>query len=66
VSMDLITIDASSVPQLKAGDFVELMGPTLTADHVADIAGTIGYEVLTRLGARFHPRYVNGPMAGSA
>jgi alanine racemase len=66
VSMDLITIDASSVPQLKPGDFVELMGPTLTADHVADIAGTIGYEVLTRLGARFHPRYVNGPMAGSA
>jgi alanine racemase len=39
------------------------MGDTLTPDHVADIAGTIGYEVLTRLGTRFHRRYVNGPAA---
>jgi len=39
------------------------MGETLTADHVADIAGTIGYEVLTRLGGRFHRRYVNGTAA---
>ena len=63
VSMDLITIDATAVPQLQQGDFVELMGETLTADHVADIAGTIGYEVLTRLGGRFHRRYVNGSVA---
>jgi alanine racemase len=66
VSMDLITIDATAVPQLQPGDFVELMGSTFTADHVADIAGTIGYEVLTRLGGRFHRRYINGPMAASA
>jgi alanine racemase len=63
VSMDLITIDATAVPKLKPGDFVELMGNTLTADHIADIAGTIGYEVLTRLGSRFHCRYVNAPAA---
>jgi alanine racemase len=63
VSMDLITIDASAVPQLQPGDCVELMGGTLTSDHVADIAGTIGYEVLTRLGSRFHRRYVNGSAA---
>lgn len=61
VSMDLITIDASSLPDLKPGDFVELMGTHLTSDHVANLAGTIGYEVLTRLGARFHRRYVNEP-----
>jgi alanine racemase len=65
VSMDLVTIDASTVPQLKPGDFVELMGETFTADHVAEIAGTIGYEVLTRLGSRFHRRYVNGPAASA-
>jgi alanine racemase len=63
VSMDLITIDASAVPQLKPGDFVELLGETFTSDHVAEIAGTIGYEVLTRLGGRFHRRYINGPAA---
>ncbi|HEX2114582.1 MAG TPA: alanine racemase [Alphaproteobacteria bacterium] len=65
VSMDLITIDATAVPQLQPGDFVELMGSTLTPDHVAEVAGTIGYEVLTRLGGRLHRRYVNGPMAAS-
>lgn len=63
VSMDLITIDATAVPRLQPGDAVELMGATLTSDHVADIAGTIGYEVLTRLGGRFHRRYVNGSAA---
>jgi alanine racemase len=63
VSMDLITIDASATPQLKAGDFVELMGDTLTSDHVAETAVTIGYEVLTRLGSRFHRRYINGATA---
>jgi alanine racemase len=66
VSMDLITIDATAIPQLQPGDFVELMGDTLTPDHIADIAGTIGYEVLTRLGARFHRRYINGPAAAPA
>jgi alanine racemase len=66
VSMDLITIDASAVPQIKPGDFVELMGDALTADHIADIAGTIGYEVLTRLGARFHRHYINSPAAAPA
>lgn len=65
VSMDLITIDATAVPQLQPGGFVELMGETLTSDHVADIAGTIGYEVLTRLGGRFHRRYINGPVASA-
>jgi alanine racemase len=65
VSMDLITIDATSMPQLKPGDVVELMGETMTSDHIADIAGTIGYEVLTRLGSRFHRRYVHGSAASA-
>jgi alanine racemase len=65
VSMDLITIDATAVPQLKPGDVVELMGETMTSDHIADIAGTIGYEVLTRLGSRFHRRYVHGSAASA-
>jgi alanine racemase len=61
VSMDLITLDATSLPDLKPGDFVDLMDEHLTADHVGDLAGTIGYEVLTRLGARFHRHYLNDP-----
>jgi alanine racemase len=59
VSMDLITLDVTSVPDLAVGDRVELMGPHLPVDDVAEAAGTNGYEVLTRLGARFHRVYAS-------
>jgi alanine racemase len=61
VSMDLITIDATALPDLKPGDPVHLMDEQLTSDHVGDLAGTIGYEVLTRIGSRFHRHYLNDP-----
>ena len=65
VSMDLITLDASDVPAalLKPGTEIELIGPMITADDVARTAGTIGYEVLTRLGARLRRRYVGGEVS---
>jgi alanine racemase len=63
--MDLITLDASAVPAalLRPGAEIELIGPSLTADDVARTAGTIGYEVLTRLGARLRRRYLGGEAA---
>ncbi|PTE06780.1 alanine racemase [Mesorhizobium helmanticense] len=62
VSMDSIILDISALPpgRLKAGDLVELIGPSQTVDQAAGHAGTIGYEILTSLGHRFHRRYVNG------
>ncbi|MGO4557093.1 alanine racemase [Rhizobiales bacterium 3FA27D7] len=62
VSMDSIILDISALPdgRLKEGDLVELIGPSHPLDTVADIAGTIGYEVLTSLGHRFHRRYIGG------
>ena len=62
VSMDSIILDISALPSgsLKAGDLVELIGENQTVDDVATIAGTIGYEVLTGLGRRFHRKYVGG------
>jgi alanine racemase len=65
ISMDLITLDASAVPValLRPGAEIELIGPNLTADDVARTAGTIGYEVLTRLGARLRRRYLGGEAA---
>jgi alanine racemase len=57
VSMDLITLDATAVPALKPGDRLELLGAGRPVDGVADEAGTNGYEILTRLGARFMRTY---------
>ncbi len=62
VSMDSIIIDISALPEgaLKGGDLVEMIGSHQTVDDVAGHAGTIGYEVLTGLGHRFHRIYEGG------
>jgi alanine racemase len=61
VSMDSITLDVSNIDPalLVPGREVELLGPHQTIDEVAGDAGTIGYEVLTRLGSRFERRYLS-------
>lgn len=61
VSMDMITVDVSDVPAFDAvpGGMVEVLGPTVTPDAMADMAGTIGYELLTSLGSRYIRHYVD-------
>ncbi len=58
VSMDLITLDVTDAPEARPGDRVELIGPRQTPDALAALAGTIGYEILTSLGARYRRRYL--------
>lgn len=60
VSMDSITLDVTAIPEARIapGQAVDLLCAQQTVDEVAGQAGTIGYEVLTRLGSRFHRRYV--------
>jgi alanine racemase len=59
VSMDLITVDVTDVPAHLAarGAWVEVLGARTTVDDLTDRAGTIGYELLTRLGRRVHRVY---------
>ncbi|MEO0430005.1 MAG: alanine racemase [Pseudomonadota bacterium] len=59
VSMDLITLDVTDCPEVQAGDRVELVGPTVPLDTLAEAAGTIGYEILTSLGPRYRRRHLN-------
>jgi alanine racemase len=58
VSMDLITVDISHLPHIP--DSLDLIGPHQGVDALADVAGTIGYEILTSLGPRYHRRYREG------
>ena len=57
VSMDLVIIDVTQAlkdgHKVNVGDWVEIIGDNITADHIAEKAGTIGYEVLTQLGPRY-------------
>ncbi len=59
VSMDLITVDVTDVPENQAvrGAWVEVLGARTTIDDLTDRAGTIGYELLTRLGQRVQRTY---------
>jgi len=59
VSMDLITVDVTDIPEngIRRGDTVTLIGGDLTIDEVGRRAGTIGYEILTNLGARYARAY---------
>jgi alanine racemase len=63
VSMDLAVFDVSDVdPALaRPGEFIELLGEDYGVDAAAADAGTIGYEILTALGRRYHRVYRGAP-----
>ncbi len=60
--MDLITLDVSAAPSEAAhpGALVQFLGPEQDVDSVAAQGGTIGYEILTSLGPRYHRHYLGG------
>ncbi len=58
VSMDMVTVDVTDLPDAAIGDEVTLWGEGLPVGEVASHAGTIGYELTTRMPART-PRLVS-------
>lgn len=52
VSMDMIAIDVSGVPDIAVGSTVELWGRNLPVEHVASAAGTIAYELVCGISQR--------------
>ena len=57
VSMDLLTIDVTDLTETPQS--LTLLGPNQTVDELAEVAGTIGYEILTSLGGRYTRRYLS-------
>lgn len=56
ISMDLITIDVTDLPEDP--ERLRILNGHQTVDDLAEAAGTIGYEILTSLGARYSRGYV--------
>ena len=52
MSMDMVAIDLSNVPDARTGDVVELWGENLPVHEIAVAADTIAYELLTQLSRR--------------
>jgi alanine racemase len=64
VSMDLIAVDITALPKdVHRGDWITLLGDGIGVDEMAGWARTISYDVLTRLGRRFHRVWKNEPVA---
>ncbi|MEA2840632.1 MAG: alanine racemase [Methylobacteriaceae bacterium] len=60
LSMDLSILDVTYLPDgaVQRGDLAEILGETIGIDELGRKSGTIGYEILTRLGQRYARRYV--------
>ena len=61
MSMDLCIADVTDLPEDEArpGDLARFLGEAIGVDEFASRSGTIGYAVLTSLGARYARRVVN-------
>ena len=59
VSMDVLAVDVTDLADgtVRRGDLATLIGDGMSVDDVAAAMGTIGYEVLTHLGRRYHRVY---------
>jgi alanine racemase len=70
VCMDLTMIDATEVPDAAEGDEVVLIGSqrdaVLSAEEVAEAAGTIAYDILCGIGPRVPRRYLDGATGAAA
>jgi alanine racemase len=62
ISMDLTCVDITDLDHTVGhrGEIATLIGESISVDAVAAAAGTIGYEILTRLGPRCHLIYRGG------
>ncbi|MEC9285260.1 MAG: alanine racemase [Pseudomonadota bacterium] len=58
ISMDLTHVDVTEDPDICVGDWLEVFGTTVTLDEVAEMTGTSGYEILSRIGSRVSRVYV--------
>jgi len=62
VTMDLMVIDVSDLPEAAIGDEVVLMGrqgdEEISASELAELAGTIHWEIVTRIGSRVRRVYL--------
>ena len=64
VCMDQMMVDVTDIPDVEEGDRVILMGrdgkDEITAEELADLCGTISYEIICTLGARIPRQYRDG------
>lgn len=70
VTMDYVTVDVSNVPGVSVGDPVTAIGrdglATIPLEELAELAGTIPYELTCRLGRRVKRVYLDSEVESAA
>ena len=59
VSMDLISIDVTEIPDCKIGDWCELWSPELSILENTKKNGLLSYELMTKMNQRVKRHYLN-------
>lgn len=52
VSMDMLTVDLTNCPEARNGDKIEFWGKNIPIEHIAKSAGTIPYELISKVTPR--------------
>lgn len=66
ICMDQCMVDVTDIPEAEAGDEALLFGSAdLSTDEVAELLGTIHYEVVCMVGKRVRREYRDGPCSAS-
>lgn len=64
ICMDQLMLDVSAIPEAKASDVITVIGEdgdeAITADRLAELSGTIPYEILCSVGERVPRFYLSG------
>ncbi len=64
VTMDQIMVDVTDAAEVATGDEVELFGPHIPVEEIAEKAGTIVWDIFTGIGTRVKRLYCGEPPAG--
>ena len=58
ICMDMCMIDLTELPEVEVGDEVEIFGPENPVEHLAELAGTIPYELTCAVSKRVPRVYI--------
>lgn len=58
ICMDMCMIDLTDKPEVGVGDEIEIFGPNNPIENMAELAGTIPYEIVCAVSKRVHRVYI--------
>ena len=59
VSMDMLTVDLTNIPNPQIGNKVELFGINIPINEVAEYCNTISYEIISKITRRVYKNYIS-------